>query len=1143
MLVGTTNNFNEKTVNNIDAGGAVLLYAFDHNSKQRFLIDTGSGVTLIPPSLVESNVRATLKPSTTQLFSADGSPIANYGQYDCELELGFSLPLAAVVRVADVQTPIIGMDFLHAHGFAVDLGAARLIRTKTNERVALEPAWGKRPQAVHAIADEQSGSKFFAKYPSVLRPIESYNAPRSPDFNLKIDVRGRGPTAIKSPRRLHPGDEGDVKKQFDEMLAAGLVRRSKSPWASPIHVVRKANGKIRVVGDYRELNAITIADKYPMKHMGDLIAKLHGKTRFTLIDMTNSFFHIAVEEDDIPKTAVLTPFGLFEYLAMSFGYKNAPAAMQRYMDTALAGLDNVYNYVDDILIATGEGEDHDAAVDALFRRLDEWGLRVNRDKCIFDQVKIQFLGHIISANGVEPISERLDAIRNYPQPKTQRELRRFLGLVNYYRRFMPHAAERLAAFSSMLRRKSKTVAWTDELTSAFDETRVEIVKTVRLTFPATGDMRILTDASGIAIAGALEQQIDGEWRPLSFYSRKLSDVEKRYSTFDRELLAIYASVLNFRSWFGSNECHVLTDHKPLTYALTKSGDRANDRQCRQLDLISQLISDIRYVKGADNVVADALSRTDEVDINTVSVVTAPSMQLHIDWARAQRDDTELAELRADDRFKWTAMRLGEEHELWCDWSTGVARAYIPPAFRRAVFDAAHNVAHPGQRGTRSAICSRYLWRGMSKNVTDWVRACDGCQRYKPARLPAAADGVFPIPAGRCRHVHLDIVGPLPSSNGKTHVLTLIDRFTRWPEAVAITSTTAPSIAKHFVDTWVTRYGCPDTITTDQGTNFTSELFAELTRLLGIHHITTTMYHPQANSIVERFHRRMKEAICSAERQRDWAAALPQILMVLRNTVKEDLGVSPAELLFGAPLSMPTDLVAPPSARQPTKPEIALFKRQMAEVTAATGRVIPPSAPTRAIESATHVYVRDDRPHGKFEPKFEGPYRVVLRFGRVYKLETAPGRFENVSILRLKPALVEPAPVQRNGVTVLHVICCGLARAKQLSHAASGTGLKSALQCHRERAAVDEATAKKTVRFAPGTKPGPTNNARRTTYRRIDKPVVDPTGPAPVVPTSGAIDRLMNMINICCELVDKILCLKVKGKKSYADIVKISSVCA
>src|SRR5271167_4259944 len=338
-------------------------------------------------------------------------------------------------------------------------------------------------------------------------------------------------------------------------------------------------------------------------------------------------------------------------------------------------------------------------------------------------------------------------------------------------------------------------------------------------------MRLTTDASTIAIAGALEQLIDGEWRPLGFYSRKLKDPETRYSTFDRELLAVHESLLNYRTWLGSNECIVYTDHKPLIFVLAKGGDRANERQCRHLDLISQYITEIRFIKGTDNVVADALSRTDEMDPEAVvaaivgmdetAPATRPSLALHHDWAKAQIDDAELLQMRDDKRLLWTPLRIDDGLDLWCEMSTGSARPYIPAPFRWAIFDAAHSVAHGGQRATKRAVHSKYIWKGVSQDIGYWVRACDGCARYKPARPPASAYGVFPIPSGRCRHVHLDIVGPLPSVGGKQYVLTFIDRFTRWPEAAVLPSITASSVARAFISTWVSRYGCPDVITTDR----------------------------------------------------------------------------------------------------------------------------------------------------------------------------------------------------------------------------------------------------------------------------------------------------------------------------------------
>jgi len=277
--------------------------------------------------------------------------------------------------------------------------------------------------------------------------------------------------------------------------------------------------------------------------MADLFPKLRDKTTFSLIDFEASFYHIKVADKDVPKTAILTPFGAFECVAMGFGFKTVPSTMQRYMDDALRGLPNIVNYIDDILVATGPDEDHEAAVRAVFDRLREYHLRINKDKCFLFRKRIQFLGQIVSFNQIEPIPERIDAIRNYPQPMDQRSMRRFHGVVSYYRKYMPHAAEKLAAFSELLKRKSKLVAWTDELTALFYKVREELVQIVVLTLPGRGPMRLITDASGIAIAGALEQLLNEDWRLLGFYSRKLHNPETRYSTFDRELLAVHEALV------------------------------------------------------------------------------------------------------------------------------------------------------------------------------------------------------------------------------------------------------------------------------------------------------------------------------------------------------------------------------------------------------------------------------------------------------------------------------------------------------------------------------------------------------------------------------------------------------------------------
>ena len=348
----------------------------------------------------------------------------------------------------------------------------------------------------------------------------------------------------------------------------------------------------------------------------------------------------------------------------------------------------------------------------------------------------------------------------------------------------------------------------------------------------------------------LQQWVNGQWCPLSFFSKALKPAETRYSTFDRELLAIYLTIKHFRYFLEGRNFHVLTDHKPLIYALSARPDRHSPRQIRHLDLISQFTTDLRHVQGSGNVAADALSRLSINALHTDD--TSPTVDFRA-IALAQVDDPELTRLRSDSslHLEEVPLALSDDVSITCDTSTGVQRPYIPCSFRRAIFDTLHSMSHPGIWATQRLVTSRFVWPKINSDIRRWARTCLRCQRAKIHRHATAPLVTFATPDARLDQVHVDLVGPLPPSHGCVYLLTYVGRFTQWPEATPIPESTAEMVARAFVQTWISQYGVPSTVTTDRGPQFTSHLWTAFTRLLGTKHIRTTSYHPIANGRLSR----------------------------------------------------------------------------------------------------------------------------------------------------------------------------------------------------------------------------------------------------------------------------------------------------
>jgi len=333
----------------------------------------------------------------------------------------------------------------------------------------------------------------------------------------------------------------------------------------------------------------------------------------------------------------------------------------------------------------------------------------------------------------------------------------------------------------------------------------------------------------------------------------------------------------------------------------------------------------------------------------------------------------------------------EGHEMWCDISTGALRPLVPVQQRRTVFETVHNLAHPGIRASRRMVTSRFIWEGCAKDVVSWVRECQGCNTGKVTVQENTAVQPIPLPSMRFQHVHVDIVGPLPTSGeGFTHLLTVVDRTTRWPEAMPLHSTTAEAVADAYIHGWVARFGVPETVTTDRGTQFMSATWKSVCNQLGSRHIATTSYHPQSNGMVERFHRQLKEALRARNCGTAWADHLPWALLGLRAALKEDSAVSAAEAVYGKPLILPGQAHGEKEEKMVIPPTTPLRERNYKE-----------KSHPGILKDVRFVYVRRGAISGPFTSKYSGPYRVLEKRQKFFKLQLGQ-RTDWVSADRLKP---------------------------------------------------------------------------------------------------------------------------------------------
>ena len=1024
------------------AASGVLAYLVDQLSSRRFLVDTGASYSLLPH-------RSEQPASGPRLTGADGEPIACWNEQLVQLrfagrEYQWRFLLAAV------SFPILGADFLAAHRLSVDLHGSQLIDSLSGAKLPLQrrscgPSAAtavppsspprRRPgssppsaparlypgssdgygpaSASPAAAGGLAAAAARSPLPAVQALLDEFPAVMNDTGSLPETSHGvvhhlrtTGPPVASPFRRLDAEKLAAAKAEFAALERDGIVRRSNSPWASPLHMVRKADGSWRPCGDYRRLNGVTVPDVYPLPNMMDFQSRMQGCRVFSKVDLRKGYHQIPMNEDDIPKTAIITPFGLFEYTRMTFGMRNAGSTFQRLMDRVMQQHPG-YCYLDDILVGSADMAAHLRDLRDLFERLQRAGLVVNGDKCLFAVPELDFLGHRVTAAGIKPLPDKVAAIQRHPRPTTVRELMAYLGLVNFYRRFVPRAAHILKPLTDGLRGglpPSTAVEWTADMERAFVDSKAALSRATLLAHPRQhGELALVVDASGGHVGAALQQRATprAAWEPLGFFSQKLEPAQTRYSAFDRELFACVAGIRHFRWMLEARPFCLLTDHKPLTFALLKVSEPWTPRQSRHLSFITEYTTDIRHVAGVDNVVADTLSRPPAV----TAAVPASAGQLDYPALAIEQRRCPSVEAARASSLQLELVRFGGVRVL-CDTRLAAPRPFIPTSHRRRIFEAFHGLAHPGTRATQRIMAARVVWVGMAKQVAAWCRECQDCARGKVTRQPAAEVQPIPVPHQRFSHVHVDLVGPLPvSREGYRYLFTMLDRSSRWLEAVPLRTMETEACVDALVAGWVARFGVPGRITSDQGRQFTSNVWHRLCVRLGTAHIRTTPYHPQSNGMVERAHRSLKESLKARLASVEWPEHLPWVLLGLRTAPREDEGVSSAELVYGAPLTLPAQLAAE------TETAAEAVQRRLADLTSPpvrhAGRAAPAEPPV-ALKEAAMVYVRRGGSLPPLTPPYDGPYEVLERHPKFFKLRVGE-REETISVDRLKPHLGAPAP--------------------------------------------------------------------------------------------------------------------------------------
>ena len=983
----------------------------------KFLIDNGASISLIPPNAHLPSLR----PTGISLQSASKD------QINCHGELDVSIAIPQLRRtynwtfiVADVISPILGMDFLSHHDLVVSCKKRTLTDASTTCSAPLSTSNCKHVSFSVNLGDIDSRAQsLLASFPTLTSPLNlSKCVPPSSRVFHTIDTGDHAPVHSK-PRPLTGEKLIAAKAEFQFLLDSGRIRRSNSPWATPLHLVPKREpGQYRPCGDFRRLNSITTADRYPLPSLRNLTMSLHNKTVFSKVDLQRAYLQIPVHPNDIAKTAVTTPFGLFEYLFTPYGLRNAGSTFQRFMDSLFSNVPNVYYYLDDLLIASPSEEEHISDLSTVLSILSQNNLRLTIDKCEFFKPSLTFLGYNISASGIRPPTARVQAITEFPLPTNSTELRRFMGMLNFFRHMIPNFANVALPVTELLRLnpKSKSLSWSESEKDAFNQLKQSLADCPTLFFPSPEPSiyHLVTDSSSYAAGDAVYQLIDGQPHPVGFFSKKYSATQRSLSTYDRELLAAFLSVMHFKTLIDGHTVYLFTDHKPLVSAFYSHSTPKSDRQQQRLSFLSEYVAKVEYVAGRDNIVADCLSRP--IAAVSTDIYDLPGI------ACAQLTDPEIDAYR--DRLKIFA--LPNSLSLFCDISTHAPSPFVPLSLRSHIISFLHSLSHPSIKTTTKLVKDRFFWPSMDQSIKNYVRTCLSCQSAKVGMHTHSPIQPISSPSDRFQSIHIDIVGPLPTPYLPNHseplpyqyLLTCIDRATRWTEAIPLVNTCASSVAIALISGWISRFGVPLSLVTDRGSQFESELFSQLSHLIGFHHIRTTSYNPKSNGLIERFHRTLKSAIMA--RKANWYISLPIVLLGLRMS-PNSLNFSPFTAVTGSYMLVPHPVISHDNLITTTNSTLKLFVDEMHSIdfyqfSSGDCHTIPPSYVPKDLFSVSKVWLRVDRVRRSLEAPYSGPFTVIERNPKYFILDLPHGP-KSVSIDRLKPAYLPLTAPHSSGTSV------------------------------------------------------------------------------------------------------------------------------
>jgi transposase InsO family protein len=823
------------------------------------------------------------------------------------------------------------------------------------------------------------------------------------DFKINLEP-GSSPT-WGTVYRMSPAELDEVRKQLDVLLQNGWIRPSESPFGAPILFVRKKDGSLRMCVDYRRLNAITVKNRAPLPRIEELFDQLNGATVFSKLDLAQGYHQMRVAEEDIHKTAFRTRYGHFEFTVLPFGLTNAPSAFMQMMHNVLRPfLDKfVVVLLDDILCYSRSESEHLVHLRLLLSALRAHKLHLKVSKCEFCMPELIFLGHTVSGKGIHVDPQKTAAVQQWPVPQDVQQVRMFLGLAGYYRKFVHGFAKLAAPLTELTKQAPAGVSfaerWGAAEQSAFDGLKAALSSPPVLLFPDFSKPFVLyTDSSEFAHGATLMQDQGRGEQPVRFYSHKLNAAERNYGAGELELLAVVRALKEFRPYLEGSEFTVLSDHHNLRYVHTQVPP--SKRYARWLEFLQQFAAKIVYVKGSKNL-ADALSRRpDHVLLNALSA-TSVGDDLVAMIREAYKSDARYSDQQFVKQLTFDAERQLYFHQ---DRIAVPADLQLKQKILHECHDAVTS-AHLGLDRTLYAVSRRFWWPRMRKHIEQYVKTCPVCQRIKAdRRKPAGLLQPLPVPEVAFESIAMDFVTDLPVCKGFDAVWTVTDRLTKLVHFIPVTkSIGSQELADLFMQHIFRQHGMPRSIVSDRDGRFLNPWWQQFVSGLGTKAQMSTAFHPCTDGQSERTNQTMEQVLRGFvdARQQNWVTLLPMLEFAYNNSVHASYGNTPFYLLYGVHPRAPIDealqlpnaasplndahaehraavMLAQQLLRDAQKQYAAQYNRRRRAVQFEKGQLVLLNAKNLSWPEGVSK---------KLVPKFLGPFKIAAVLGAVnYRLE-------------------------------------------------------------------------------------------------------------------------------------------------------------